>query len=461
MLVSLQFPIADLRPFVTAPTNRLAVPGWPDPTPSDQFVRGFGVIRPRRLGGFQGWINEDKVCIANRAMAFIDFHRLELPSARIAFKRLYSDGECTTKYDIGIRFPGRRTYDLHLLVGRVLDLTVGFRAARAACPLLSARAQLAGAYLAASTRTSDGFIPDNVWIRAGRPLIFSESDREPPTIPHFAKRVDLWSRCSIRMAFWEGSYKGQSLPIWHIHHNNKGLARNLRASLTRLHAEMECLNAVMNAIGDGRIAVDDPQVADRVQFYLSEAITRVTRTRGKGPFGEEAWLQLARQVDEELRPGRHDALMTKCNRFRKNIKDKIEIYAQSIEKEQFGGSINFVNCEVTMSKDTYNNIGGQVGAMGKGAKVENSTFNQLKIEQIDPGRLADELRQLKAALSAMTLDADQAIDQDLVDRAADAAERRDVGQAAGLLKRVGGWMADVAKGVGAEIAVKLITGGMG
>ncbi len=461
MLVSLQFPIADLRPFVTAPTNRLGVPGWPDPTPSDQFVRGFGVIRPRRLGGFQGWINEDKVCIAKRAMTFVDFHRLDLPSARIAFKRLYSDGECTTKYDVGIRFPGKRIYDLHLLVGRILDLTVGFRAGRAARPLLAARAQLAGAYLAASTRTSDGFTPDSGWIKAGRPLVFSESDREAPTIPHFATRVDLWPQWSIRMAFWEGSYKGQSLPIWHIHHNNKALARNLRASLTRLHAEMECLNAVLDAIGNGRIAVDEPQVAERVQRYLSDAITRVTRTREKGPFGEEAWLQLARQVEEKLQPGRYDAIMAKCNLFRKNVKNKIAIYTQAIEKERFGGSISFVNCEVTMSNDTYNNIGGQVGAMGNNAKVENSTFNQLMMEQIDPGRLAEELKKLKAALSAMTLDSDQAIDLVLVERAADAAERQDVAQASGFLKRVGGWMADVAKDVGAEIAVKLITGGMG
>src|ERR1051325_2574300 len=51
MLLSIQFPFCDSRPFLPSGDTILDVPQWPAPTPDSDFVRGFGIVKRRRLGG--------------------------------------------------------------------------------------------------------------------------------------------------------------------------------------------------------------------------------------------------------------------------------------------------------------------------------------------------------------------------------------------------------------------------
>ena len=102
MLLSIQFPIADARRFLDKP-ERLGTPIWPHPSPDSEFIRFFGAIRNRPLGGLAGWIGEDPICKANRALllsknpSLIEGHK----PAHVAFRRFYFDGWAVGKYEIG------------------------------------------------------------------------------------------------------------------------------------------------------------------------------------------------------------------------------------------------------------------------------------------------------------------------------------------------------------------------
>src|ERR1043166_567340 len=70
MLVTIQFPFADLRPFVPDPTHRLASPDWPTPRAGVDFIRLLGQVRDRLLGGVKEWPGEHMFCDATHAIRF-------------------------------------------------------------------------------------------------------------------------------------------------------------------------------------------------------------------------------------------------------------------------------------------------------------------------------------------------------------------------------------------------------
>jgi len=73
MLLSIQFPLADSRAFLPQKVKLLERPTWPSPSidpPIIDFVRSFGIIRKRKLGGLRGWVGESALCEADRALKF-------------------------------------------------------------------------------------------------------------------------------------------------------------------------------------------------------------------------------------------------------------------------------------------------------------------------------------------------------------------------------------------------------
>lgn len=51
MLLTVQLPLADLRPFVADRTHRLLTPTWPTPRAGTDFIRRLGQVRERLLAG--------------------------------------------------------------------------------------------------------------------------------------------------------------------------------------------------------------------------------------------------------------------------------------------------------------------------------------------------------------------------------------------------------------------------
>ena len=113
MLITIQFPFADSRKFITRDTQKLAKPSWLIPVPDRDFIRSFGVIRRRPRGGLTGWLGESYVCEANHAIRFQGLEPFKDDSGnlikfRVAFKRFYFDGLAVGKFEVGIGIWGLR-----------------------------------------------------------------------------------------------------------------------------------------------------------------------------------------------------------------------------------------------------------------------------------------------------------------------------------------------------------------
>lgn len=110
LLVTIQFPIADARPFGVLPDLRLALPDWPEPETSinPQFVHYFGKATERIREPDEAWPDEIKFIRAKRGLRF---DRLETRHAgyigrrfqpNCAFRRLFCDGRAVVRAEIGI-----------------------------------------------------------------------------------------------------------------------------------------------------------------------------------------------------------------------------------------------------------------------------------------------------------------------------------------------------------------------
>lgn len=109
MFVTIQFPFADVRQFVSSPTYRLPSPTWPLPLPNIEYVRASGVIRNRWRGGIEFWPGEESYCNARRAVRF----QPSLASRPLGslgrswsidrvFRRFTFDGEVVARMEIGL-----------------------------------------------------------------------------------------------------------------------------------------------------------------------------------------------------------------------------------------------------------------------------------------------------------------------------------------------------------------------
>lgn len=183
MLLTIQFPFADSRAFLNEKVNLLGRPTWPSAAPDTDFVRSFGSIRKRRLGGVEGWVGENVSCEARRALRFPkignyrDSQGLNVP-LRLAFRRLYYDGLGVGKFEVGIASEDELSLSreqTHGLIDHCLNLPV-------MVPALSDKA--ISPHLAIKR-------VDTVLGRAGKPLarFYAGSTISHP-LP--AKREDWW-----------------------------------------------------------------------------------------------------------------------------------------------------------------------------------------------------------------------------------------------------------------------------
>jgi hypothetical protein len=147
------------------------------------------VKRVSQKGGVGGWVGENSVCEARRALRFprmprsISFGGLESASVscKVAFRRFYFDGPAVGKFEVGIGVDSAEELDLNRK--QVKDLITNFlrwpvcipdgTTAPSVTPLLYAGRDLAKIYRYATLRTA-GFAEQNEvwWIRHGTPLLF-------------------------------------------------------------------------------------------------------------------------------------------------------------------------------------------------------------------------------------------------------------------------------------------------
>ena len=283
MLISIQYPFADARPFIANDGGRLALPHWSAPDPESDFVRAFGgiVVRPRGGASIGG---EQYHCEADWAVRFEEPGLG--PGRRCAFRRFYADGKVLAKFEIGIArdvssgppSAVRQIDSVHEQLARVPVIDAPAR------PLGELGSLLARAYLRASTSHRFPGACEPWWVRAGAPVSLvmyrTEDQLKLPAdlTPVQASR----DRRSVLMAHWWQRFRGRSRRVWFLGYQPEeyALARQLRIDLVRMHCEYQSLQIILRHIATGALQPERrSDCSDRLQKYLNDAISTITNLR--------------------------------------------------------------------------------------------------------------------------------------------------------------------------------------
>ena len=279
MLLVLQFPICDGRPF-TKEAARLAVPHWLDPLPGE-FVRAFGPILRRRRAGPDEGIDELYYASARQALKLADLGpRDDHRSLACAFRRLQSDGGALARIEAGFRTSRAASTASATkadgAVARLLDLPVRVPALNApatSVALHAAGPSLARLFARATTPTRQPVVPQLV--RAMSPALLVEyAADEADALPADAQAVDPALTGGVPLSYVRREHGDRTLVVWLLGPSSADGAagRAVRIALLRVHAEQQTLRHVVSLLLDGTITFTrhTPE-GDRLEAYLNRA----------------------------------------------------------------------------------------------------------------------------------------------------------------------------------------------
>jgi hypothetical protein len=469
LLVVVQIPIADARPFVDR-TQRLDRPMWPLPLIGREFVRAAGHVRARRQGGVAPWPGEEVFVDARRLVRFAQAagHPVALPrqELRPAFRRLTADGSALIRLEVGLRIRLRwqlappevaavidSAADLQVRVPTPLGCTTG--------GLLDSDSKIAAALLRSTTRSLHG---PSWWLSPGDPLMLVHAHvAELPRLPKGSRRVDLRSlglapSHDVFLAWYPVAWNGRRVGVWLLRYTRRSdhheVMRRLRVHLLRLHAERECLRQMLRLVSHELITVQrGRRESEALQYYLNGASRRLARVEAFG-LPQQDLLQVAYGADALISEGERASLLFQLRGIRRNVLRKIANISAPPESNQVVPAITIERGRVYYHVDQRQMndesisigsiVGSQLGAVGHHAVIRGS------VNAINTSGASDETKQLlRQVVSEVELlardlpaaDAENALGdvQSFVFEAARPAPRTNV------LKAFGSTLVDVAK----------------
>ena len=369
MLLTIQFPLADARKFLTeAPI--LSVPGWPLPTPNQEFVRYFGCVRIRKTLGLIDWVGENEICVANQAIKFLK-NPISLFSSSNnqkkfgdIYRQLYYDGWAVGKFEVSLATKKRpgislNQNDLSHLIDGFLTLPVQIRNPLKKgrdCHLARAGAALAKLYNVATLKSpiSNAHSIEDWWVSNGSPMLFLEyrgevskfvSFSERIEFPYPLKQVDLPRSLQFQLFYCLVPYEGGNIPMWVFNTPMLSRASNakiLRMHLARLHAEQECLRLILRHILNGRISIERrTEESDNLQHYLNQALKRIKGLEAS-IYERDPYYPLFKDIAKVahhssllMSPGQYQALLQQLERIdmRRNILLNVQKYSRDWKNE--------------------------------------------------------------------------------------------------------------------------------
>jgi hypothetical protein len=347
MLLTLQFPIADLRAVLPDRAGRRELPDWPptaEPRPA-QFVRFFGGARPRVRGADDAWTDEKSFCRADQAIRLISlganrFSRQRKINPACAFRRLLSDGGIVVRIEVGVSLPHpEEDYKLNVGVEELL------RFAEAMLNLPSKARTWSGEFIenplvlqgrrlaklfayATSYRNQFDFVKTARLVELGTPMLLIELDEDLEGSPPSFVKVEAGDVQGCGLAFGRLRTIGGRYPMWVLSPGKAGQdqVRSLRICLLRLHAEREALNIVLNGLDREWIAFEPGTSAgDKLEEYLNEATRVIYRERWSN-ISKSAILQAFDSADKVEYPANRDQLLRRYEGARQQVWRKVQLY---------------------------------------------------------------------------------------------------------------------------------------
>jgi len=426
VLVLIQFPFADLRPFVDGASDITIGPLWslvPDGRNPD-FVRGFGALRPRPRANegpaIRAWPGEAWFARASGAIRFPPLSDASFPSAgvklvpQLALRRVFSDGCALWRVETGLAFDPRTEPDFRQILATLIDfLALGLRvkkrgatkeAARWSEPTALARlAEPIGRALFDAT-TFKG-TPDAcraLKLRPGRPMILVETRATEgaamwqPIVDGAVRTHSLTmpgdGGSSLEIDFGTMAIDGVDAPFVLLRAaalDAGQTTRDVRTHLCRLHAEREVLTQVLKAAERGRIA----SASRPLERYLARSQKDLF---AESRFGvEQGGLRQIFDVYDGITASETQALQTKLeglNQTKKRAEGLAGSYRDADQRPHF----SLDSGVITVNYNTTNNTTTIQGNVSGIVNVDSTFTNTGTIIQgMDDGHLKSALTALK------------------------------------------------------------------
>jgi hypothetical protein len=376
LFLVLQFPIADVRSFISANTYKLARPSWPIAQVKKEFVRYFGIVDRRKKGGLKNWTGEGVYSVAKNAFRFPSLESqtwyeddVLMARAICAFRRLFSNGEALIRIETGFTISGDywwRTLTEDWFI-RIIDNLLGLKTLVRSpngdlemCDLQDANRYLAPLYMNASTQWSHHGIHvyKNWWVMPCEPVLVVEYNNMMVSnwLPKNRQVLDTIAESEIEISHFWFYRNGQGIRVWLLGYETSGpwecnIARRLRLNLLRLHSELECLKQILRLILQNKLVIEVPsKSSDLFQAYLNRSIRILSQCKGYG-FPQDEILKTVLGYEEIINPDQKITLMSQLEKMRLNIRKKLDnftskskVIAQpAIVIEHIGKKINIKN----------------------------------------------------------------------------------------------------------------------
>ena len=290
MNLFIQFPLCDLRSFVSSGTGKLPRPGWPLPY-EDEFIRSFGKIRRRVKEGIE-LFEESSLCVCDKVLGVLDEQNFDIRrdlsvNLSIKFSSLYCDQFALTKFELVIRISSDQRIALSPdETGRLVRFILNRRLS--VCGVTTKVVDIGGVlrdrYLRSTT--SHQFQPQDIradWIQPLKPLLYIEaSTKERVSGPGKGEEIKFSEGSPYRLGnfnFQRGS-KG-SLPLWiceKVGMKCRVPSRHLRLLIMRQFAEYSVLRWVMHEIATAKICpAPRSDAAESLQRYIQKSHNRLKK----------------------------------------------------------------------------------------------------------------------------------------------------------------------------------------
>ncbi len=387
MLVSLVYPVADLRSFV-ADTGRLIRPVWPNPAGEHDFVHSIGMRQERMHEGVKDWVGEGLHINAGRGIRFGESPDPAGPNAipspfYSAYRRLFFDSTAVAKFEIGLSddqdtravdhtdelnaaiapsyadvvTPMPKQYrDVYALQDIIAKhLTVPVRIPNPydhtvhVSPLGTAASLLARLYAAATTEHKRMLAgaPPKWWVQAGQPLVIVVADRRDTwiTLPAHTRTISSPNPEAPELHQHLLRYAGSLRRIWvisHDAHSDGAYSRSLRIHLARLHTEHECLRLVFNSLRSRQLTLESKSKGARsLETYLEHVFTNIAQSEAKqeGELGSDpaSWVRES-EAAVSVADAQEIMRITQSLRLSAQLKQKIAAYTGDMVTTEEGAS---------------------------------------------------------------------------------------------------------------------------
>lgn len=391
----IQFPIADVRRFVSPRRQLLNRPCWATPDIGQDFLKSVGILEYRRLGGHSGLLNEHFYCNARNLVKLSQSSIFGTSTgSRCLGRRLFFDGSAVVRFEYAFEsYCDEEKIDVDEFVREVMAQPV--RLKDRDFELQGIGKALSEAYAKASSPTSDAVVESGE-VRCFSPLIvlvqsvedavvkprgFSSlnasaiTGQDERNLGVFYRNIRLASTyCEVICI--RSSYK------YLLENHPERRIRPLRIMVSRLHAERKVLAYVLSRIADGYLQLldsSDRDAYDRLQEYLGEATGRLTGRSDK-IFPSEP---LSGTCDFGLAPpGQVESLLTQAARIRGNYLANLKKYLGQTNPLVI--NLNAVVVEGDNFAPLEQTIGDTASGIGGAAPISQAV-QEIRIERNNTG----------------------------------------------------------------------------